>query len=1033
MARVLSLFVLWFAPTLAQARVVVFWQSGFPTRESQAISQESLTSALRDFQPDYLSLDELHKPGALADAELLVLPYGSAFPAEAWKAIYEYLQAGGNLLTLGGRPLFIPVRREGGKFVEDRPQNTYSRYLGIWHSYPVPQRDWRRFAWNDNFSFLDPVTIRAKRTFVAGTWWGSGDHRGMGHFLNALGDRVAAPVAREDFRELRDGERASLLGARCVMLNLEPEPGYWGSPEGTALIRAAADYARQGATVLRLEMDNATIAPGETPQAVVHFRNVRKQRRGEPLAGTLLVELLAGDRVLDSKAIPCRGDTVQESIAFRGDFSPGLYTVRATHHESGRIRESYQTGFWSRDEKLLKSGAKLEVGTTYFRKDGVPFLPFGTNYFTTDEFHTGFLGSSNAFIWERDFADMARHGLTFVRTGVWSNHADYLDKVTGGAEERILRRLEAFLLSAARHDLQVHFTFFAFDPQTVRRYPGEEPLQFGPGTNPYTDPTARRAQQNYIYSIVSRFQDVPYLTWDLINEPSFSNPKRLWRGNTPNADPTEFKAWNEWLKGRYGEVQRLAGAWGVPAEELKDFGSIPLPDPADLAPARYGNAKLLRAIDYNLFAQDMFNQWVNETIATIRSTGSRQLVTVGQDEGGVSNRLLNQFYGGSNVAFTVNHTWWGDDALLWDSVAAKRPGKPNLIGETGIQPVWRTDGTWRWDEVQGFGLFERKLALGLAAANSGALQWDWAMGDIFGIKRSDGSNKVWFDVLAGLSEFAKKASPYMTEEQRPRVAIVLPQSLQLSVFNAAAVEAQQKCVRALYHSARSSAYVVGEYQMELLGDPKLIILPSPWVLSQKAWEAILNHVRSGATLLVSGRFDADEHFHATNRPRDLGLDYTVGPLATRENPIEWPGGRGRLTYSGDKTTYHERAFLPGDQSYVELPHGQGKILYFPLPLELNDNLETLGNVYQFALRQAQVSPIYTTDIQDAGILICPTQLSDATLYVLTSETSSPGAGRFTDATSGKRVRFKLPPGRAALLLLSRAGQVLASYNWSSGE
>jgi hypothetical protein len=1019
--------------TASQARVVVFWQSGFPTHDSKPVSEESLRQALGEMKPAFLALDDLKKPGALQDADLLVLPYGSAFPADAWKELQEYLQAGGNLLSLGGRPLFVPVFREGDRFAAARPQNTYSRRLGIWHSYEVPQRDGREFRWDDHYTFLPPLAVRAERVFVAGAWWDSGDYRGMGHLLNAAGDRVAAPIVREDFRSLQGGEKSSLLGARVVMLNFDPEPAYWSSADGQALIRAAAEYASQGASFLRVELAYASVHSGESAQVTVQVRNLRKQRRGQALGGEVRVDLLSQGRVVESSRIACAGETTQASVAFHSALRPGLYEVRAAYEEAGKIREAYRTGFWVRDDALLKSGTRLEAGRTYFRRNGAPFAPVGANYFTTDEFYTGFLGSSNAAVWERDFADMEKHGVTFVRTGVWNNHADFLDKVTGGAEERILRSLEAFLLSATKHNMQVHFTFFAFDPQTVRRHPGEEPLQFGPGTNPYTDPVARRAQKNYIISIVERFKDVPNLTWDLINEPSFSNPKHLWRGNTPNADPTEITAWNEWLKRRYGDIRRLAEAWGVPSEELEGFGTIALPEIEDLSLIRYGSARNVRALDYNLFAQEMFVQWAADLIAAIRSTGSRQLVAVGQDEGGVSDRVLNQFYGASGVAFTVNHTWWRDDALLWDSVAAKRPGLPNLIGETGIQPVWNMDGTWRWDEVQGLGLFERKLALGFAAGNSGSLQWDWAAGDAFGIKRADGSNKLWLDVLAGLGEFARRAAPYLTDEPPAEVAIVLPQSLQLSVFNSAAIEAQQKCVRALYHYARSSARVVGEYQIELLGDPKLIILPSPWVLNQIAWDAILAKVRAGATVLVSGRFDLDEHFHPTLRQREIGLDYRAGPLATRENPIEWPGGKSWLTYSGDKTTHLERAFLESGRSYAEVSVGLGKILYFPLPLELNDNLPAIGDVYRFALQRAQVKPTYTSEVQDAGILICPTRLPEATLYVVTSESSSSSPLAFVDSASGRRLSGQLPPGRAALLLLSRKGEVLADYNWTSAE
>jgi hypothetical protein len=45
-------------------------------------------------------------------------------------------------------------------------------------------------------------------------------------------------------------------------------------------------------------------------------------------------------------------------------------------------------------------------------------------------------------------------------------------------------------------------------------------------------------------------------------------------------------------------------------------------------------------------------------------------------------------------------------------VAAKRPDLPNLVGETGVQPASRIDGSWRWDELTALGLYERKLALG---------------------------------------------------------------------------------------------------------------------------------------------------------------------------------------------------------------------------------------------------------------------------------------------------------------------------------
>ena len=188
-------------------------------------------------------------------------------------------------------------------------------------------------------------------------------------------------------------------------------------------------------------------------------------------------------------------------------------------------------------------------------------------------------------------------------------------------------------------------------------------------------------------------------------------------------------------------------------EQLGSFDNIPLPSVDDLTYERHGNPRQVRAIDYNLFAQDMFSHWVRSMVAVIRQAGSSQLIDVGQDEGGVTNRLLNQFYGLAGVSFTTNHTYWQDDALLWDSVVAKLPGIPNITGETGYQPVWAPDGTWRYDEFTGLALTERKWALGFAAGSSGAMQWDWAREVDFGMQRSDGSAKVWEPMMRGVGRF----------------------------------------------------------------------------------------------------------------------------------------------------------------------------------------------------------------------------------------------------------------------------------------
>jgi Beta-galactosidase len=1006
----------------ANGKTVVFWQAGFPTVESRPVTQEALTKALSGMEPVFAGVDTLKNPATLRQTDLLVMPYGAAFPADDWGAILAYLRAGGNLLVIGGQAFRVPVTATNGGFGVGPPQDMYSRAIGILHTYVVPQKNATHFEWKNGYSFFHAREIRGETFFVL-----EGHIRGLGYMLDPAGERIAAPVAVSDYTQTgREGE--AMLGSRFVMLDFDPQPGYWDSSQGIALIHDAAAYAEQGATLFWLETQYAALEPGEIPEITVHLRNVLRQRRSLPERGVVNLEFRSAGNVLARRQIQCSGITVDSSVDFDPMLSSGFYTVQGTYEVDGQPREFYENGLWIENDTALNSGSILGVKDNFFTADGKPYFPFGTNYFSTEDNGWDFSGPRNAWVWEKDFGAMQKHGITFVRTGVWGGQGRFIDPSTGGASQRFLRNLKAYLLCARQHHIFVNFNFFAFSPETSTLFPGMAPPVNGAVRNPYLNPAAILAEQNYVLSVVSRFKNVPYLCWDLINEPSFSNPRRLWKGNTPNGDPYELRAWQGWLQARYGTVATLAEAWSVTPNQLGSFSNVPLPQIQDLSLTRYGDADEVRAFDYNLFAQDMFSNWVHSMVSAIRSTGSRQLIDVGQDEGGVMNRLLNQFYGGSGVSFTTDHTYWQDDALLWDSVVAKRPGMPNITGETGYQPVWRPEGEWRYDEITGLGLLERKWALGFAAGTSGALQWDWAREPYFGMLRSDGSSKLWEDDMMRMGEFAQKAAPYATRLIMPEVAIILPQSLQLSIFNPYALEAQQNCVRALYQYARSEAYAVGEYQINLLGNPKLIILPSPWVFSQRAWETILERVRSGATLLVTGRFDDDPHFHPTERQKAAGINYQPGLLQTREIPINLPGEMDWLSFPGDDTTYLERAGLPGGKTFDEEQLGKGKILFVPVPIELNSNLAAVGNIYQYALRVAGVSAIYATAIHDPGILICPTRFSDATLYVLTSESTETQVS-FRDQASGKEFSGQLNPGTAALLLVSRQGQLLASYNW----
>lgn len=1014
-------------------KVVVFWQPGFPTISSEPVGRKTMEAAVGK-DALFADLAALSSPGALDDVGLLVLPYGSAVPVDAWPSVSAYIKHGGNLLLVGGQPLRVPVTFEDGKYVAGRSQDSYALALGLRHTYEVPVAAGARFAWRKDYAEGAEPTLKAKHFYAV-----EGRLDGLGYMFAADGQKIAAPVifgAHFEWNGRRPGVgEPQAMPGRFVALDFDPVAGFWETTDGVAVLRRAAEYARQGPAMFSLETLYATLRPGESPELTVHLR-------GAPhgIAGEVTVDLLAAGKTLDSVKLAVDASSDSLPVKFTMPLPAGFYEVLAKWSEQGQVREVYRNGFWVSPAEALFKGPVLGANADTLTRDGRPFLPVGTNYFTTEENGWDFSSPRNASIWEHDFADMQAHGVSFVRTGVWMPNARFVDPQTGAVNERWLRNLEGFLLSAQRHGIAVNFTLFAMSPKNgpqAAGAPGNQPEQRPAANadapslpNPYLDAGMVNGEEAYVRSVVARFGNVPFLSWDLINEPSFSNPRHIFSGNYPNGDAAELSAWHTWLKAHYAGVAVLADAWSVTPEELGRFDTVPLPGIGDLRYARNGSTKQVRALDYNLFAQDMYRGWVKAMVDTIRDAGSKQVIDVGQDEGGVTDRVLNRFYASAGVGFTTNHTYWEDDSLLWDSVAAKVVGTPNITGETGYQPSWAPDGAWRYDELTGLGLTERKWALGFAAGSTGAMQWDWAREVDFGMERSDGSAKVWQNMMRDLGAFAEAAAPHAAAMKLPEIALVLPESLQMSVFGNYGLEAQQAAVRTLYQEAHGAAYAVGEYQIEQLGKPKLILLPSPMGLTDAAWSAIEARVRAGATLLVTGPFDADAHLHNTDRTVRLGLTYTTDLLDLREETVQWPGGDGIFTFGGKKTTVLPRAKFADGSQWKELALGKGRILFAALPLELGQNQEALGRVYAYAMRKSGVAPLREGKTRAPGVLICPTEYKDATLYVVTSETEATTA-TFEDPRSHVSLSTSLDAGRAALVMVGTDGKILASYHWGT--
>jgi len=1022
--------------TLNRRRVAVFFDPAFPGADGMPIGKETLVKALEGFNAVFCGASEIKSALDAGEQDVFVNPYGSAFPKDVYQALIKYLTSGGNWVNLGGIPMSLPVASEGGTWRQEARQSAYHKKLGITQAFGVPV---------DQHAFYHPAgglegceellgEFTAKEVYELYVRFsvtrdypledgsaGARDAtlRTLLFASDAEGRKIAAPFIQIDRLQ---GDYA---GGRWMLANFK------GRISAKA-IGILTEMALQGSSELSLKTSFACYNPGETPSFTVQFRRP-KGDVDRILKGDCRLELIdENQKQIDNLKVTLQGSgSVATGYAvvpsrLKSNLQPGLYHARvkvtlASVSSDAAYGMNHSSGFWVMDKKLLEGGMPLAAGKDYFIRGGEPYPVTGTTYMTSDV-HRKFLLEPNPYLWNKDFAEMKASGVNMVRTGIWTAWKNYMLDV-GSISETALRAMDAFLLTARRHDIPVLFTFFAFLPEA-----------WG-GANAYLDPRSVSAQKEFLSAFAQRYAGVNDIIWDLINEPSFCSSNHLWSCR-PNYDKYEISAWNAWLKERYpaaGEPERLS--------KLQEQYRAEAGDPIDLPPIEefsdvniFNDKKPVRVIDYRLFAQEMFRRWVIEMTAAIRSNSKgNQMITVGQDEGGTLDRPGPQFFG-SDVDFTSIHNWWFNDSLVWDSVMTKIPGKLNLVEETGVMFYEKMDGSpWRTEEDAG-NLLERKLAISMAAGGAGFLEWIWNTNPYMnsdneaaiGLLRVDGTAKPEISPLIKYSKFFHLHRNLLSHRQEEEVLMVIPHSQMFSTRNFA-TDATRMCVRAMYYHLSTPMIAVSEYSLEKFqGLPKLVVAPSPRTLSQNAWKAMMRMVEEGSTLLFTGIMDTDDHWMDVARGKALGLIPGKRPVS-QEEFIIIDGQEHQVSYRGDKIQRIEKALAEeGGTSRVRaLKSGKGTLLWSPLPLEASDSVEPVVALYGYALKQSSVSSVFSARMKDSSILMLPAVFEEAAMCTLVSESDRDAVLQITHNESKTEFAVTVPAGRAVTVFIRRNdGKVL---------
>ncbi|NIK79026.1 hypothetical protein FHS15_004172 [Paenibacillus castaneae] len=1024
---------------------IIFYDPSFPSHTRlSSISEEQLLQ-----QGNVVSANELSKALRAAEGGTFVNMHAPYFPKEAWSDILAFLKRGGGFVSIGGAPFKSPVsRNEAGLWEAEGQQTAYHRELHIHEILPVSAAPIKTLS-----AYGDIPLLQGKEAMfeVSGTWnlvphvtktsdlphqMGSAGPMDAKLYpllkgISSEGREVAAPVV------LWENMNGKFGGARWLFVNQPLTEQFWQSG-GVQEIHRWADYCAAGVTNLWLKPNYASYEPGERAMLTLQVEQLsRSAEQTNPAVSwsfSIVVEHESQPEQRWTSSLNVEAASKQQIIRIPVSLTlvSGYYKVECrAESTSGEVR-MLQQGFWGFDRALLAEGNPVRSERDYFVKDGRPMPVVGMTYMTSDVARK-FLFLPNASVWDRDMAQMRKAGINWIRTGIWTAYRNIM-QVDGHASEEVLRSIDAFLLTAKRHDLQITFTFFSFTPETWE------------GENPYLDPRSVEAQKRFIRAIVSRHKQSKHVDWDLINEPSMFDPPRIFSDGPRSArDSFEKAAYAAWLKERHGSVEQLQKLWNMTPEQLPSFEAALPPEPEEInfdVQDMHQGKKGTRWLDYALFSMDMHNRWARELYDTIKDECPDHMVTVGQDEALGAQRPSPFFYGEA-VDYTTVHSWWLNDHLVWDSIFAKTADKPNLVQETGIMYVETPEGRAKRSEEELRSILERKYAYAFATGGAGAVQWIWntnfymdnANESHIGALRADGTEKPEADVSYDFGRFMEEIRDLFTGRELEDTAVVFPYSNDFS-NRKLAFDATTKATRVLTYELNKPFRGVSEYHLnELEANPaKLVIVPSAHNIDDAAFDRLLAYIEhSGATLLITGPTSLDAYWRPVERHSDLlGARELVNVrreemlrIGDRMLPVSYGNRRIAQVW---KEAVVDAAEADGNQ-LIEISHGKGRILWCPLPVELNDRIEPISAIYQYALAAAGCSEElkWIKGGHLPGVYGRKLTFQDGALLTFVSEFSMDVEIEVQDPVTGIRYTFMLEKERSVLFAVDNNGGLLSVY------
>ncbi|MCY0878461.1 MAG: cellulase family glycosylhydrolase [Firmicutes bacterium] len=987
-----------------------------------------------------VSAAELKEALACRPWRALLWLQGSYFPEDAWSALYRQLQAGVGLIFCGGRPFWYPVWRTVEGWQPQPRQVSYHRALGIYEVYETPLAEPGVIEVLEGGQTLAAVASRFQtRHGIACVWhlaqghryphelgaegWVSAEVEPLLHQRDAAGYVVTSPVLQVTHRP------PAFAGSRWIWAWGDPLRGA-AFPEQMAVIQGLLE-AWQVRLRWQVRSAYACYEPGEAVTIQVAAERPADAVEGGELEGCGTLEIWSTTpdrrRLWTQSAPLAERSPWRETVRIPEPFDPGLYDVAWTWTPARGAPQRVWDAFWVKDAALLAMGERLRVGRQYFRRGDRHTLVVGTTYMDPRA-GRAFLQDPHPFLWDRDFALLRAWGVSLIRTGLWTGW-EALRAPNGEIPEAALRALDALVLTAQRHGLDVVFTFFAFTPPTWA------------GPNPYLSPGNQAAQARFVTAIAERYRTATHVHWDLINEPSTFDPRRPFAGPVPLKDPDERAAFRAWLTAR-DSLTAIRQHWDETPIALPTTAELEPPDPAtinfdltDVMAAKRGQ----RWLDYVQFSDEMLGQWAATLARVAREASGDALVTVGQDEAWGQQRPT-QFFRRPELDYSTVHTWWLGDHLLWDGVMARFEGKPLLVQETGIMHVERPNGHSLRTEEDARDLLARKFAYAFMAGATGVVQWIWQTNSFMdnpnestiGAVRHDGSLKPEAFVLRDFAQFVRAVRPYVTEPRPECVGIFVPEE-HMAAHRSVAIVATQRAVDALFEVSHHGVRAIRAADLAAGSTTGLEVLwcPVPHNLSETTFQTLAAWVRAGGVVIWTGPLSWDRYFAHSRRH-----EFLTGPLHRR------PLMLGEVLRLEDREVPLHFSYVHACQSELELPAdaslheavpvytyslGSGCWIWCPLPVELAESRDAVQAVYHALGASVLRDPLRLHGGRSGRIISRKIAWQQAIWYLMVSEAGVDERVTVEDRDTRTHFTVHIPRGGVAMWVVDNAGKIVARY------